>query len=370
VTDSGRTESSEIYAGLMSGTSLDGVDAALVDLGRAPALIGATFLPFSKKLKAALTNLQEPRKGELDAAALAGINLSCVYAKAIGHLLEEHGLSAREVSAIGCHGQTVRHRPESGYTLQVCNPAWLAEHTGITVVADFRSRDIAAAGQGAPLVPAFHAAWFRNSRRHRVIVNLGGIANITSLPPKGAVTGFDTGPGNILLDAWAREKVGLDFDRGGRYAEKGRPIPSLLGAFLADPYFRRSPPKSTGRDYFNPRWLRRFRPGRYEGSDVQATLAELTARSLHDSISRFCPGTQEVYLCGGGVHNTDLVRRVSTSLAGMSVATTEQLGIHPDWVEATAFAWLARRALLHEPGNLPEATGAKGPRVLGAIYAA
>ena len=370
MSESGRARSSEIYAGLMSGTSLDGVDAVLVDLGRAPVLIGAVFLPFHRKLKAALAGLQEPNKGDLDGAARAGIELSRIYARAIGGLLRRHGLRARAVRAVGCHGQTVRHRPESGYSLQLCNPAWLAEHTGITVVADFRSRDIAAGGQGAPLVPAFHAACFRDPRRHRVIANLGGIANITNLPPRGAVTGFDTGPGNLLLDAWAHEKIGGDFDPGGRFAARGRPIPSLLEAFLADPYFRRSPPKSTGRDHFNLRWLRRFRPSRYQSGDVQATLAELTARSIHESISRFCPGTEEVYLCGGGVRNTDLVRRISQSLSGMRVATTERLGIHPDWVEAIAFAWLAQRALRRAPGNLHGVTGARGPRVLGAIYAA
>jgi len=367
VTESRRTE---VYAGVMSGTSLDGVDAVLVELGRAPTLIGTAFLPFPKKLKAALVTLQEPRKGELDAAARAGNELSHVYAAVIGRLLGKHDLSAQAVRAVGCHGQTVRHRPESGYTLQLCNPARLAEQTGITVVADFRARDIAAGGQGAPLVPAFHAACFRDARRHRVIANLGGIANVTNLPPRGAVTGFDTGPGNILLDAWVREKTGLDFDRGGRYAKRGRPVRSLLEALLGDPYFRRPPPKSTGRDYFNLRWLRHFRPGRHEGSDVQATLAELTARSIRDSISRFCPGTQEVYLCGGGVRNADLVRRISRLLTGVSVATTEQLGIHPDWVEAVAFAWLAQRTLRREAGNLPEVTGATGSRVLGAIYAA
>lgn len=370
MSDSGRTDSSEIYAGLMSGTSLDGVDAVLVDLGRAPVLLGAAFVPFPGKLRTALAGLQEPRDGELDAAARVGIDLSRTYAKAIKRLLGKHQYRAQSVRAIGCHGQTVRHRPESGYTLQLGNPAWLAEHTGITVVADFRSRDIAAGGQGAPLVPAFHAACFRDSRRHRVVANLGGMANLTNLPPRGPVTGFDTGPGNILLDAWVHEKIGRDFDRGGRFATRGQPIPTLLRAFLADPYFRRPPPKSTGRDYFNLRWLRRFRPSRYPAVDVQATLAELTARSIRDCIARSCPGAQELYLCGGGVQNADLVRRISGSLTGISVATTERLGMHPDWVEAIAFAWLAQRALRREPGNLPEATGARGPRVLGAIYAA
>jgi len=354
----------------MSGTSLDGVDAALVDLRDRPFLIGAVFLPYSKRLKASLLALHEASNDELHHAALAGIELSRLYAKAVERLLEKHGFRAQTVSAIGCHGQTVRHRPGSGYSLQLGNPAWLAERTGITVVADFRSRDIAAGGEGAPLVPAFHAAIFQDSRHHRVIANLGGIANLTDLPRNGPVTGFDTGPGNVLLDAWTRERSGRDFDRGGALASRGRPVASLLKALLADPYFRRSPPKSTGRDHFSLDWLRRFGVGRHKTDDVQATLAELTARSVAKAISKFCTGAEEVYLCGGGVRNHDLVMRITRELTGVKIASTERLGIHPDWVEAMAFAWLAQRALKREAGNLPEVTGAKGPRVLGAIYAA
>jgi len=370
VSGSTRSASSEIYIGLMSGTSLDGVDAALVDLRVGPSLIGAGFLPYPKSLKTSLLALHEASRDELHRAALTGIELSGLYAKAVDRLLEKHGIPAKTVSAIGCHGQTVRHRPGSGYSIQLGNPAWLAERTGITVVADFRNRDIAAGGEGAPLVPAFHAATFRDSRRHRVIANLGGIANLTDLPRKGPVTGFDTGPGNVLLDAWTHERFGRDFDRGGALASRGRPVASLLKALLADPYFRRSPPKSTGRDHFSLDWLRRFSVGKHKAEDVQATLAELTARSIAQAIARFCPGAEEAYLCGGGVRNHDLVMRITRELAGMKIASTEPLGIHPDWVEAMAFAWLAQRALKREPGNLPEVTGAKGPRVLGAIYAA
>jgi anhydro-N-acetylmuramic acid kinase len=204
----------------------------------------------------------------------------------------------------------------------------------------------------------FHAAVFRDSHHHRIIANLGGIANLTDLPCKGPVTGFDTGPGNVLLDAWTRERLGRDFDRGGALAARGQPVASLLKALLADPYFRRSPPKSTGRDHFNLDWLRRFGLGRNKAEDVQATLAELTARSVTKAIVKFCPGAEEVYLCGGGVRNSDLVARITRELAGMKIASTERLGIHPDWVEAMAFAWLAQRALRREPGNLPEVTGA------------
>jgi anhydro-N-acetylmuramic acid kinase len=370
VSGSTRSASSEIYIGLMSGTSLDGVDSVLVDLRRRPLLLGAVFLPYPRTLKAVVLALHEASGDELHRAALAGIELSRLYAKAAGRLLEKHGLDAQAVSAIGCHGQTVRHRPEAGYSLQLGNPAWLAERTGITVVADFRSRDIAAGGQGAPLVPAFHAAVFRNSSRHRVIVNLGGIANLTDLPCKGPVKGFDTGPGNVLLDAWTRERFGQDFDRGGALAARGRPVATLLKRLLADPYFRRSPPKSTGRGHFSFDWLRRFSVGRHRAEDVQATLAELTACSVAKAIARHCPGAEEVYLCGGGVRNRDLVMRITRALPGVKIASTQRLGIHPDWVEGMAFAWLAQRSLKRRAGSLPEVTGARGPRVLGAIYAA
>jgi anhydro-N-acetylmuramic acid kinase len=363
-----RRASSELYIGLMSGTSLDGVDAALADLRGAPSLAGTAFVPYPGRLKAALLALHEPGVDELNRAALLGIELAALYAKAVALVLGKARVSASAVRAIGCHGQTVRHRPESGYTLQLGDPAWLAERTGITVVADFRSRDVAAGGQGAPLVPAFHAACFRDARRHRVIVNLGGIANITDLPAQGPVRGFDTGPGNLLLDAWVRGKFGRDFDRGGTLSAQGEPVEALLEKMLADPYFRRKPPKSTGRDYFNAGWLRAFGVTRHDPRNVLATLAELTARSVRDSIARFCPGAEEIYLCGGGVRNIDLVNRLERALSGIRATSTQELGIHPDWVEAAAFAWLAQRALRHESGNLPEVTGARGSRVLGAIY--
>jgi anhydro-N-acetylmuramic acid kinase len=365
------TASQEIYIGLMSGTSLDGVDSVLVRLdSRRPIPLATAFLPYPKHLKAKLLALHEPFRDELDAAALVGIELSRHYTRAVEMVLKKSGVPAGAVRAIACHGQTIRHRPRSGYTLQLGNPAWLAERTGITVVADFRSRDIAAGGQGAPLVPAFHAACFRDSRRHRVIVNLGGIANVTDLPVRRSVTGFDAGPGNVLLDAWARERFGRDFDRRGELASRGKPVATLLKAMLADPYFRRPPPKSTGRDRFNLAWLRARRAGRHDPKDVQATLAELTARTLSGAIARFCPGAKEAYLCGGGVHNADLVSRIARMLPAVRIASTEELGIHPDWVEATAFAWLAQRALRRETGSLPAVTGARGARVLGAIYPA
>lgn len=362
--------SSELYVGLMSGTSLDGVDAALVRLRGAPTLVETAFVPYAKRLKLALLGLHRPGTNELHRAALLGIELSELYAKAVKLLLGKAGVSPKGVGAIGCHGQTVRHRPERGYTLQLGNAARLAERTGITVVADFRSRDIAAGGEGAPLVPAFHAACFRDSRKHRAILNLGGVANVTDLPPRGPVGGFDTGPGNLLLDAWVQRSFGRAFDPAGSLSARGKPVDALLEKMLADPYFRRRPPKSTGRDHFNLNWLRAIGAARYDPADVLATLAELTARTVGNSIARFCPGVDEVYVCGGGARNVHLVARIGRALPGIRVASTRQLGIHPDWVEAAAFAWLAQRALEHEPGNLAKVTGARGPRVLGAIYPA
>jgi len=370
VSGSKRARHSEVYIGLMSGTSLDGVDAVLVDLRSQPLLLGSMFVPYPKELKATLLALHNASSNELHRASLAGIHLSRLYAIAVDRLLRRCRIDARAVRAIGCHGQTVRHQPDSGYTVQLGSAAWLAEHTSISVVSDFRSRDIAAGGQGAPLVPAFHAAVFRSARTHRVIVNLGGIANLTDLPRRGPVTGFDTGPGNVLLDAWIRQRFGRDFDRGGALASRGRPLEPLLGTLLADAYFRRAPPKSTGRDHFNLDWLRRSGAARYKAEDVQATLAELTARSVAKAVIRFCSGAREVYLCGGGARNRDLVRRIARTLPEIAVGSTAQLGIHPDWVEAMAFAWLAQRRLRGEAASLPGVTGAKEPRVLGAIYAA
>ena len=365
-----RRRPSELYIGLMSGTSFDGVDAALVDLRSRPLLLGTGFVPYTRALKNTLLDLQTPSRDELHRASLVGSRLSGLYVAAANRVLRECRVEPRFVRAIGCHGQTVRHRPESGYTVQLGSPAMLAERLGIPVVADFRSADIAAGGQGAPLVPAFHAAVFRSARVHRVIVNLGGIANLTDLRCRGPVRGFDTGPGNVLLDAWIGRKLGRAFDRGGRFAARGRTLEPLLKDLLTDPYFRRPPPKSTGRDHFNLDWLRPFGVARHKAEDVQATLAELTAHSIGRAVAKFCSGVSEVYLCGGGARNSDLVRRIARTLPGVQVASTLPLGIHPDWVEAMAFAWLAQRRVKGEAGNLPEVTGARNTRVLGAIYAA
>ena len=359
-----------LYLGLMSGTSLDGVDCALADLSGSPRLVKSRFLPYPPDLKSALLALSESGGDEIERAGRIAADLAHRYADCVEALLGDTGIAARDIAAIGCHGQTVRHRPEFGFSVQLVNAALLAERTGITVVADFRSRDIAAGGQGAPLVPAFHATCFRDASRHRVVINIGGIANLTDLPAEGAVRGFDSGPGNILLDAWARDALGAERDHGGGLASTGAIIPDLLERMLADEYFGRPPPKSTGRERFNAKWLAAKAADRGRAADVQATLAELTARTIAAHIGRYCPGAVEAYACGGGVHNADLMRRLRAHLGGRGLATTESLGIHPDWVESMAFAWLAKRALERSPGNLPEVTGARGPRVLGAIYPA
>ncbi len=359
----------ELFVGLMSGTSLDGVDAALVEFtSPVPALIGTAYLPLPDGLKTELHALQAPGPNELDRAARAGNALSRLYAEAVLALLRQARIAPAAIRACGCHGQTIRHRPDAGYTLQIGNPALLAELTGIRVVADFRSRDIAAGGQGAPLVPAFHAAVFGADAKHRVIVNIGGIANLSDLPARGAVTGFDTGPGNVLLDLWIHSHLGEAHDSAGTWAQGGTVLAEVLAAMLAEPYFARRPPKSCGRDLFNAAWLEKFPLRRAAAHDVQATLAELSARSIAGAVDRYCAHADELYVCGGGAHNLDLLERLRRSLPGCRIDTTTALGTDPDWVEAIAFAWLAKQTLAGHPASLPAVTGAGGERVLGAIY--
>jgi anhydro-N-acetylmuramic acid kinase len=360
------------YIGLMSGTSLDGVDAVITSLDSSRPLVrGHLSSPFTHELRAELQALNQPRgNDELRRAALAANELSRTYAAGVRALLTNQEIAAREVHCIGCHGQTVRHQPADGYSIQIVNGALLAELTGISVVCDFRSRDIAADGQGAPLVPAFHHAVFASTDRHRVIVNIGGIANITSLPPSGAVTGFDCGPGNLLLDAWAQRHLNLPYDSEGAWARAGRVIPSLLEQLLEDDYFNRAPPKSSGRESFNLAWLDRQLASSEKPVDVQATLLALTARGIVDAIGRFCGGAQEIFVCGGGARNTALLALLARELGPNPVATTDTLGVAAQHVEALAFAWLAKQYLKGLPGNLPAVTGARAARILGAMYRA
>ena len=360
----------ERYVGLMSGTSLDGVDAVLAEFGPAslPRLLRTHYLPYPDALRAELLALNAPQADELHRAAVAGNALARLYADAVQAVL-----GADTARAIGCHGQTLRHRPADGYTLQVGNAALLAELTGVTVVADFRSRDIAAGGQGAPLVPAFHARALAHPEVHRVIANIGGIANLTDLPPGGTVRGWDTGPGNLLMDAWIQRHQGVRYDRDGAWAARGRVDAGLFGALMRHPYLREPPPKSAGREQFNLEALDALLAGlgrEVAPQDVQATLLEFTAASLAEAVEQQCPGAGELYVCGGGAHNAALMRRLATLLPGVRLDTTAALGIDPDWMEALAFAWLARQTLHGEAGNLPAVTGARGERILGAIYPA
>jgi anhydro-N-acetylmuramic acid kinase len=371
-----------LYIGLMSGTSLDGVDAVLADL--LPASAGHPGLQvrahhhqaFPEALRADLLRLNAPGSDELHQAALAANAVVRAYATAVHALLQAAALPAAQVRAIGAHGQTVRHRPLEfdgvGYTLQLMNGALLAELCGIDVVCDLRSRDLAAGGQGAPLVPALHAALFADAGEPRAVLNLGGIANLTLLPPQAAVRGFDCGPGNALLDLWCQRHQGRDFDDGGRWAASGRVDAALLQALLAEPYLQRSPPKSTGRDLFNAGWLERRLEdrGALPPADVQATLAEFSAKAAAEALRLHAPRTARLLVCGGGAFNGDLMRRLGRLLPGAVVNSTADAGVPPQQVEALAFAWLARAFVERQPGNLPAVTGARGPRVLGALYPA
>jgi anhydro-N-acetylmuramic acid kinase len=352
----------------MSGTSLDGIDAVLVAFGQAaPALISQHYLPYHGTLKQAVLDLHQPSHNELHQTQLIGNQLAQRYAQAVNTLLAKANYTAGQIRAIGCHGQTIRHRPEHGYTLQIGNAALLTELTGITVVSDFRSRDIAAGGQGAPLVPAFHDKLLRHPGIHRVIVNIGGISNLTNLPPHGNTSGFDCGPGNLLMDAWCMQHLQQPYDENGDWARTGKVLPELLNSMLTEPFFALPPPKSSGRDLFNMAWLHRHLRGDESPEDVQATLTELTSRTIAQSVDRQCNGAQEIYLCGGGAHNLVLRTRLANLLPDCKVLTTDTLGVDGDYLEAIAFAWLAQQALLGQTANLPLVTGAKHPCILGAI---
>jgi len=365
----------ELYVGLMSGTSLDGIDAVLVELADRPKLIGGQTFPFPDNLRNDLLALCQPGDNEIERMGQADRQLGLACGAAVNALLEQVGVDATTVRAIGSHGQTIRHRPPGStgghpFTLQIGDPSSIAQITGITTVADFRRRDIAAGGQGAPLVPAFHRAVFNGSRT-RTIVNIGGIANVTQLPTDGSVLGFDTGPGNTLMDGWIERHRGEPYDRDGRWAASGRIQPVLLASLLDDAYFAAPAPKSTGREYFHLAWLERHLAdldAEISPADVQATLAELTARGITDAIATLSPASQEIFVCGGGAYNHHLMARLEALLHPRQLGSTAQIGIAPEWVEAAAFAWLAQQALAGKPGNEPTVTGAHDYCVLGAIY--
>ncbi|MBU6459251.1 MAG: anhydro-N-acetylmuramic acid kinase [Proteobacteria bacterium] len=354
--------------GLMSGTSLDGVDAVLIRFQPKTELIYSLHTSFPPALKQELLSFNFPGDNELERSRTNGIKLSQLYAASVNRLLKETSISQSCVGAIGCHGQTIRHRPDLGYSIQIGEPALLAELTGITVVADFRSRDIAAGGQGAPLVPAFHAFLFKSPTQDRAVVNIGGISNLTFLPPNKPVSGFDCGPGNMLMDAWIHEVKGVPFDENGQFAATGRVLPELLQKLLVHPFFLLKPPKSTGREVFNIEWLKTFLSGREQPEDVQATLLELTVLSITQALDKHYPDCKELYVGGGGAKNKTLMKKLSSS--SFRVQTTEALGVDTQLVEAYAFAWLARQTLENKTANLPEVTGARHDCILGAIYPA
>lgn len=365
----------EHYIGLMSGTSLDGADGVLAAFGAdgTPRVLAHAHRPFDAMLRAELLALNTPGDNELHRAALAANALVRVYAEVVTDLRAQ---MPGPIQALGAHGQTVRHRPgqfdDIGYTLQINAPALLAELTGLPVVADFRSRDLAAGGQAAPLVPAFHRAVFAQPGRDMAIANLGGIANLSLLAANTSVRGFDCGPANALMDGWCLRHLGQPYDADGHWAAGGQVLPELLAKALAHPYFDLPPPKSTGRDDFHAAWLdgllATLPPA--DPRDVQATLCELSAQGVAQALQRHLPGARELLVCGGGALNASLMQRLAAALPGVTVQSTEAHGLPPQQVEAAAFAWLARAHLHGEPGNLPEVTGAHGLRVLGALYPA
>lgn len=361
-----------LYLGLMSGTSMDAIDASLVDFDATPLrIVASSATPFDPELKRRIASLIESADHvALDELGQIDVALARAFAQAAKDLLRDAGVSAGAVTAIGSHGQTLRHRPDlpTPFTWQIGDPNTLAEMTGITVVADFRRRDVAAGGQGAPLLPVFHDQVFRSDDEDRAIVNLGGIANVTILSRDTTVTGFDTGPANRLLDAWIAEHQGLDFDENGRWAATGRCDDTLLKQLLDEPYLNLPPPKSTGRELFNMPWLRTqlgLFPRRPQ--DVQATLLEFTAASVAVAVRQFAPGAA-LYVCGGGAHNQGLLGAIGRLVAPNKVSRTDVLGLDPDYVEAVAFAWFARRTLAGMTSSAGSVTGARGARILGGVY--
>lgn len=372
---------SPLFIGLMSGTSLDGVDGVLAELpadgsGTPLVTIATTYLPFPDPLRNDLMALQTRGDNEIHRESLTANTLARCYAECVSQLLDQGGVTPNQVRAIGVHGQTIRHRPECGYTRQTNNPALLAELVGIDVIADFRSRDIAAGGQGAPLVPAFHQAIFGAPDEIRVVANIGGISNISVLGHGRKVTGFDTGPGNVLMDAWIMQHQQKAYDACGMWAATGQVIPALLNTLLNEPFLKLAPPKSTGRDLFHSAWLadKLVRFADAAPANVQATLTAFTATTLADAIAAHATGASAVYVCGGGAYNTHLMQHLQQALIACGhparVQSTDTLGVSPNHVEALAFAWLAHRHVERKPGNLASVTGAKDVRVLGALYPA
>ncbi len=356
-----------LYVGLMSGTSLDSIDCVLVSINEGKVtLVDALQGDIPQPIRDEIACLNAPADNELYRTLKLSRQLALLFANCVNRLLNKAKISPQHIIAIGSHGQTIRHQPndEFGFSLQIGDPSTLAEKTGITVIADFRSRDIAAGGQGAPLVPLFHHSLFYTSSTDRTVINIGGIANLTRINQQALHSGFDSGPGNTLLDFWCQKHTQEKFDDKGKWGRQGKVRPQLLESMLEDSYFATRPPKSTGREYFNPQWLSQFSLETFPPVDVMATLTELTALSIVQSISL---ETQEIFLCGGGTHNSFLVERIQSHCT-QPVKSTSALGISPDHVEAIAFAWLADRRINHLHGNSTLSTGARHACVLGAIY--
>lgn len=365
-----------LYVGIMSGTSLDGIDIALSrfnpDSQQAECL-DALCLNIPDDLKTQLLNLCIPADNELVRAGQAGNRWASLTASGVHQLLQRNRLIPSDIRSIGSHGQTIRHHPELGFSMQIGAPALLAERTGISVISDFRSRDLAAGGEGAPLVPAFHNWLLSDPEQTRTLINIGGFSNLTIMRPGQPPAGFDSGPGNALMDGWIQQHKSRAFDESGNWARQGRVIPQLLQSMLGDSYFARTGPKSTGREYFNQSWLNaHLAPLETEtrAEDIQATLLALTVHSIAESVKRTANDSSALYLCGGGARNTLLLEQLQKLLPHQQVATTQVLGVDPDWMEAMAFAWLAWRFDERLTGNLPSVTGASGERVLGALYPA
>jgi anhydro-N-acetylmuramic acid kinase len=362
-----------LYLGLISGTSADGIDAALVGFEPGLRVLATATTPYRTDLRDQVLALTRSDAAiPLDALGRLDTALGACFADAALELLRGAPVDPARVRAIGSHGQTVRHRPDGAlrFTLQLGDPTVIAERTGIRTIADFRRADVAAGGQGAPLAPAFHAAQFGGADATRVVLNLGGIANVTVLAPNRPVLGFDTGPANCLLDGWASRHLGASRDENGQWARSGRVDPALLARCLADPYLALAAPKSSGREYFNLEWLDAIGVADAQPEDVQATLLEFSVRSIADAIAAHGRGARDVVACGGGVHNSALMSALARAIAPIELRSSADLGLDPDYVEAVAFAWLAQERLAERPGNLPSVTGAIGPRLLGAIHAA
>jgi anhydro-N-acetylmuramic acid kinase len=367
-----------LYIGLMSGTSMDGIDAAIIECGEGKThLVASHEQAIPADIRSEIAQISNSGENEIERMGQLDRNLGELFARTVLQLLESADINARQITAIGSHGQTIRHRPpsaadtgERSFTLQIGDPNTIAEKTGITTVADFRRRDIAAGGEGAPLAPAFHAAAFSRAGVNRAIVNIGGIANVSVLEGTQLLAGFDTGPGNTLLDHWIERELGNRYDSGGQWAAEGQVETQLLEQLLDHPYLAKTGPRSTGKEVFNLNWLEQcLGPyGECDPQNIQATLAQFTAQSIAHGLNGCSIPIEEIYVCGGGAHNTDLMRRIYREVGSARLATTSVLGLDPDWVEAAAFGWLAHQTLQGLPGNAPQVTGAEGLRVLGGVF--